>query len=360
MDINFHYAAIKAIAQHAGFSSAESEVIAYASQYVDDATTHEAIYIDKDPQVDGIRFSPDSHGGEFDPICTAHKELDYAKAVFNKDARVRVYACFHFIPCLKGADTDAKKQTRRNGALAATLVKDALGSLKGASGQARLRALIRLGIALHSFADTWAHQGFSGFWDSRNNDVRNLKVKTSDSPAKWESVDLVSAIWSYASPDIGHAEAGALPDRSDVSWSCEPGKMTKRRDNCSEFLKASERILTLLSGATGTGKAWSTIRPKLKRCFMKPVSEPAALRKKNGNVWAQTFKTTSFKYDEKKWFEEALRPKGGFLDWVGSGLGIDPKDYEILDGKHYFLFHAEAQRQREAVNKEIRKHGLHK
>ena len=40
MDINFHYAAIKVIANHAGFKPAESELIAYASQFVDDANEY--------------------------------------------------------------------------------------------------------------------------------------------------------------------------------------------------------------------------------------------------------------------------------------------------------------------------------
>ena len=69
MDINFHYAAVKVLACHAGFPPRESELIAYASQYVDDANAHRKMNLNRKPGVAGIRFAH----GEFDPICTAHK-----------------------------------------------------------------------------------------------------------------------------------------------------------------------------------------------------------------------------------------------------------------------------------------------
>jgi len=52
----------------------------------------------------------------------------------------------------------------------------------------------RLGIALHSYADTWSHQNFSGLQEP------------------WNSVYPWYNIFKSIAPNIGHAEAGHLPD----------------------------------------------------------------------------------------------------------------------------------------------------
>ncbi len=353
MDINFHYAAIKVIANHAGFKPAESELIAYASQFVDDANEYKALNLDRDPGVDGIRFD----GVEFDPICTAHKDLDYANAVFDRRARLVVYACFHFIPSFN-APTPAKgRQVIKDGNFARGLVMDALNILKDGQKKTRARDLIRLGIALHSYADTWAHQGFSGFWDHKNNDISNVKIKRG--PNKWESVNLVSTFVSYAAPDIGHGEAGSLPDRTDVSWHCEPHKYTKHRNNTVQFLGAAKKILELLSGrGTEAAQPWSRIEKKLERCFAKPAADEKKLRRKN--IWKRVFPHVRFNYNSDRWFEQALSPEGGCFDWIGAGLGLDPKDYTVKKGRNFFRFHACAREQRKNVESAIKKHRLHK
>ncbi len=352
MDINFHYAAIKAIAHHAGFDPAESELVAYASQFVDDANEYKALNLDKDPGVDGIRFD----GVEFDPICTAHKDLDYANAVFDRRARLVVYACFHFIPSFSDSTPAKGRQVGKDGDFGRNLVVEALDTLKGGEKKKRVRDLIRLGIALHSYADTWAHQGFSGFWDHENNDISNLKIRTEQ--GKWESVNLVSSFVSYAAPDIGHGEAGSLPDRTDVSWQCEPYKTTKHRSNTVQFLAAARKILQLLSGYAQGAQPWSKIENKLKRCFAKPVANAKELRR--NNIWKRVFPHIKFNYNSERWFNLALSPTGGCFDWIGAGLGLDPRDYAVKKGRNYFRFHACAREQRKKVETPIKAHRLHR
>lgn len=346
MNINYHYAAVKVLSQHAGFSAGDSELVAYASQYVDDANAHQEMGLDKNPRVRGIRY----HAGEFDPICTAHKDLDYTKSIFSRGARRLVYVCFHFIPSLKDSSgLAAARQVEKGGRLAEQLVNKALRALSGTSGERRKRELIRLGIALHSYADTWAHQGFSGFWDSKNNDIRDLRKK--DASGNFQPVDVVSTFLSYAAPDIGHAEAGTLPDESDVSWGCKPRKMAARRSNCVQFLEAAEKILALLSRATQSRRSWNSIKNKLKKCLMNPVKTAGALKKGTNHAWAEKFPEVEFAYDPDAWFAEALRPKGGFLDVVGARLGLDPLDFEVVGGRKYFYFHAAAKDQRQYLRK---------
>lgn len=351
MNINFHYAAVKVLAHHAGFSKRESQLIAYASQYTDDAAEHEPMALDKDPDVPGIRFEH----GEFDPICTAHKQLDYVRGMLKQQARLYVYVCFHFIPSLQGTRRNGRfRKVKKDGRLARRLVGTALEAWKTAESEDEsTRALMSLGIALHSYADTWAHQGFSGYWDRRDNDIRSLKTRGPD--ARWRRVNLLREFLSYAAPDIGHAEAGMLPDRSEVHWKCQPSKRSRQEQcNCEAFLGAAEKILGLLSGATGKGEEWRTVETRLRRCFLNPLPDNKRFGRRERHEWRRQFPGLGFHYDERAWFSNALRPKGGFLDLVGARLDLDPQDFEVGCGREYFHFHAAAKQQRDTVLKEIR------
>ncbi|MEA3340124.1 MAG: DUF6765 family protein, partial [Chloroflexota bacterium] len=46
----------------------------------------------------------------------------------------------------------------------------------GESQRNRWRRLCRIGVALHTYADTWAHQRFSGRHNRGENDVENIRV----------------------------------------------------------------------------------------------------------------------------------------------------------------------------------------
>lgn len=347
MNINFHYAAIKVLAEHAGFPPKDSEVIAYASQYVDDATAHQRINLDKNPNVPGIRYN----GREFDPICTAHRDLGYAASVVSPRARRVVYACFHFVPSFEGGAHSVRgRRVAEGGAFARKLVEEAVRKLRASSStEPRVRRLIRLGVALHSYADTWAHQGFSGFWKSADNDISDLKIKTGSG---WQPVGLASTVLSYAAPDIGHAEAGTLPDRSDVAWDCKPPKMTPKRDNCREFLDAAEAILTQLGRATRKEAPLASIKERFERCLRSPARDAEALRS-GGHAWATEFPQTTFGYDGRAWFRAALEPSGRVLDFLGYALGLDQLDYTVLRDKKYFHFHAVAKEQRDTVERQM-------
>jgi hypothetical protein len=351
MNINFHYAAIKVLAHHADFSLPESQLIAYASQYVDDATEHRKIGLSRDPEVEGIRYED----GEFDPICTAHKDLDYIKGALSRRSRKLVYVCFHFLPSLTGQTSASRRQVKRNGRLARRLVTDAISAWKAAeSREEEKRTLIQLGVALHSYADTWSHQGFSGDWDRDNNDISDVEIKRG---AQWRDTKLISKFLSYAGPDIGHAELGTLPDRSDTAWRCKPRKRsTVGQDNCREFLEASDAILGLLSKARGNAGRWNGVKAKLRRCLRNPADHED-FGPRGRHEWRRQFPRLAFNYGPRDWFDAALKPGGGLLDLLGSTLRLDPEDFEVSEGREYFYFQAAAWKQRQAVRKAIRQAG---
>lgn len=154
-------------------------------------------------------------------------------------------------------------------------------------------------------------------------------------------------------PDIGHAEAGSLPDRSELTWKCDPPKRSaKGQHNGAEFLSAGRKILDLLSKATGKGGSWADIEQKLGHCFEHPAKKEE-FKQNGGHKWRAKFPHLDFHYDESAWFDGALKPKGGFFDLMGDVLGIDPEDYRVLGGREYFHFHAAAKQQREAVRRGI-------
>lgn len=107
----------------------------------------------------------------------------------------------------------------------------------------RLLALVAMGIAIHSYADTWSHEGFSGRWNSDENDISNLKVKRE-----------YTASDSSSMPDFGHLEAGSWVDNchSDLQFefcnSISGRESNVQRWNCTHFLEASSEIFTALSG----------------------------------------------------------------------------------------------------------------
>ncbi len=84
MQKDFHYYCIGVLARAAGFSSEDALTIAYASQYVDDAT--EGTQMDFDVESDL----------KFDPVRTAHRGLSAQALKWSEQKEILI--SFHFIP----------------------------------------------------------------------------------------------------------------------------------------------------------------------------------------------------------------------------------------------------------------------
>ena len=139
MNIDFHYGVIYIVARVAGMNQAQAATVAHACQYIDDATTH------------GLLFFK---GGEmFDRFASAHAVFDYNN--IDNDLNRLVWAPFHFLPAGHGASLEEKAICGANSDIAKETVRQAIRSAHTPN------ALHRLGVTLHSYVDTWAHQGFS-------------------------------------------------------------------------------------------------------------------------------------------------------------------------------------------------------
>jgi hypothetical protein len=198
MNSEFHYWITGFLAVKAGLPLADAALIAASAQLVDDRTQR-------------IRLA-----GAGELIATQ----DLASLGGEEAARIR--AAFHFVPGDRAA-ASAKRRDGRAGEgvvtpdspLAKALLIDALKS----------DDRYRIGIALHAYADTWAHQNFSGSADPAN-------AFAADDPV----------------PPVGHAPALRAPDRLNEIWT-DPRLETPDDavDNRLRFASAALKIYKYLA-----------------------------------------------------------------------------------------------------------------
>jgi hypothetical protein len=226
MNIDFHYGIIYAVSRIGGLSRQHAQVVAHACQYIDDST------------VPGLlKFA----GGEtFDRFASAHKMLDYAN--MDNDQNRIIWVPFHFLPAAQGNTLEEKAICRPNSDVAKTMVRLALAE-NGADN-----ALHRLGVTLHVYVDTWAHQGFSGTESKYNRvskllgndhdaktwlDVLKSKVDGVVNNVEADALDIVSG--------LGHGAALHFPDMPWAKWEYVNGyDQLVKRENLPDFISAAD------------------------------------------------------------------------------------------------------------------------
>lgn len=290
MQRDFHYYCVGVLAKAAGFSSKDALTIAYASQYVDNATESDQI---------NLKAKNDL---KFDPVRTAH----YGLEAYDWSVQKKVYISFHFLPPFSFKPPGYKFTfvTEPNSDFAKEVFQDACQEDEGT-----LR-LCRIGIALHTFADTWAHQRFTGR-KHEENDVESIYKHKGD---EWDHLFFKNILLDLP-PKIGHLQAGAFPDQPFLTWKYS-GKTSKKpveRGNTKLFLEAAKTIYEMLLNVEKADpdnpKEWEEIEPKIKRLF----SDPEEDVDKRCSKWEKTFKglfgNSKFKYDKFQWRKKALKSK---------------------------------------------------
>ena len=228
MEKDFHYFTIYSIAKITGF--ADADIIAYSSQFVDD--NNEGQF-----SIDGSKsFFPEkipSDGGHYYPIMTQ----SLSPKSLNPYVQKYVYVPFHFLPGDNTVIIDGKKNTLNttpNSHNAKMIVKQALDSDNPYS----------IGIALHTYADTWSHQNFTGMQEG------------------WNSVYPWYDIFKSIAPNIGHAEVGHSPDIISETWT--DNRTKEKVVNRIRALDAVGQIYQALRKKSGQGPNWGSIKPEFK------------------------------------------------------------------------------------------------
>ncbi|MBP7264126.1 MAG: hypothetical protein KBB32_08120 [Spirochaetia bacterium] len=199
MNVEFHYYAIHALALEAGFDADTARIMASASQYVDTSTT-------------ALAF--DAPQGRVDVAVTQNYVF------WDDSVRRDIYLPFHFLP----GEPQVSSALRKDGAsnpyavtANSTLAKELL------VGAFRDKDPYIMGVALHAFADTWAHQNFAA------------------QSASWNELD--SGMSALGLPAAGHLHALSAPDEPDRTWTDSrlvPAKRTVV--NTRRFADAARKI----------------------------------------------------------------------------------------------------------------------
>jgi len=285
MKIDLHFYGIAVLARAGGFNEEEALTIAYASQYVDDSTESEPLQVGK---------------MIFEPVRTAH----YGLEAFDWSVQKKIYIPFHFLPARpirKPGDTFLTAP----GSKFTHMVWDHACSETDTASRP-----ISMGIALHTFADSWSHKWFSGRLNSEN-DVENIHVFEDN---HWKHLKLEN-IYLDTMPQIGHAEAGSYPDLPQIRWKYrrKGQQNTSERKNSEDFLKACKEIHRLLTDVEKDDSTelipWGNLAEPIYYLLKSPEYDQEKRWKMWREEFADLFIDNEFDYDKLAWRKEALEPK---------------------------------------------------
>jgi hypothetical protein len=181
--------------------------IAFASQYVDNAI---------------LSYEIDDDGYAYTTQITQNY-------VFWDEATLRqIYLPFHFVP----GDLEKARAERVDGAASRwTVTPDSPLARELLVAALRTGDDFRIGIALHAYADTWAHQHFSGRTEACN-------VIDPSSPL----------------PPAGHLQALRSPDDASLAWADRRLLPSLSRvDNGQRFRRAAGKIYRYLRASLRLG-----------------------------------------------------------------------------------------------------------
>jgi hypothetical protein len=200
MNAEFHYYAVYYLCARAGFPEGEARQVAVSSQYVDNAI----------------------HEYEVDDGAFQYRSQVTQNYVFWDEATLReIYLPFHFIP---GDEAKAARERADGRASRWTVTPDSPIAKELLVAALRSASPFRIGVALHSYADGWAHQHFSGRMEEGN------------------TVEPSSPL-----PPAGHLQALRNPDDAGGRWRDPRLKGEYAEvDNASRFLAAAGRIYRYL------------------------------------------------------------------------------------------------------------------
>ncbi|OKY74688.1 MAG: hypothetical protein BM485_12680 [Desulfobulbaceae bacterium DB1] len=229
MQIDFHHGTTYVAARLAGFDRKEAGIVAHAAQYVDDATSSGVVHF--------------NNKSIYHRLCTAHKTLDPRNSIELNNHLV--WIPFHFLPGNGGKNADengdlsfVEKIVCRPGndnPIARQLLREVI------SEKGHLCSLHRLGLTMHVYADTWAHQNFAGVED-KINEVDHAVDKGKS--GVFSEFGKVFHDWlDDTLPALGHARANVFPDMPFLDWEyTNAAKEKVRRNNTDLFCTAADEM----------------------------------------------------------------------------------------------------------------------
>ena len=283
MNVEFHYYSTAFLAVKAGFSLGDATTLAYAGQYVDHHHRRYEIATSRGT----VHSGPTQNFSFWDP-----------------DTVSQVLAPFHFLPGgrdeagvpVPSARMDggwSEWDVRPNSPSAKKLLVTALGT----------RNLYRVGLALHTFSDTWAHQNFTA-----RNEV-------------WNRLEPNNRL-----PSPGHAHAGWSPDLWLADWN-DPRLKHPAVSNFPRFAACARKVYRYL--CTFQGKDFKADEDAVADELASLVEAGRGREALEDRVIEFVLALNLEPYDKTRWLVQALEPPE-----EGSGTVIDRwkrAGEEILD-----------------------------
>lgn len=290
MDQDFHYYGTYAAACCGGWEPREAEHLARCANFVD--------FLSGDDY--WCNWSIKNEGKEIHKITHPRMSMQPISQVQGFTVDHAVWVPFHFLPGNYGeterkgeqgeyiSDADWFMLCRPGSSLAQHMMLDTLELLedenalnevlKGVPGAVDKDLFVRslLGVRLHVFADTWAHQDFSGV-NSYNANSLDGSGSSTFSGGGFLEVDPKSKkmravnVWrSGVGPDdtkaaplaeklsVGHGAVGHWPDFSFAQWTYTPRWLVNKgvpltiyRDNPPHYFDAFDNLTYVLLAASG-------------------------------------------------------------------------------------------------------------
>jgi len=282
MDTEFHYWITGLIALRAGFTNDEAKIIAYSSEFVDENDVSITVQNQKD-------------GKDYTNFISQTMNI-----LKPKNELMRIYPIFHFVP----GEPDAESAVRKDGKMhllnTTPNSENAKSMLNAAFKSTEDQRLYRIGIASHSYADTWAHQNFVGWYDYFNNIGLDIK------------------------PDIGHADGEHHPDWVCHTW-VDNRLVQSEISNRHRFLTAAKRLFESYCDYQKTLKNpdrsdnWPDLQNEITDAMGDDYSG-SRKRYEDERMIRYRELTGLPDFDEKIWFKEAIRTDVNLLPDSDEGL----------------------------------------
>ena len=365
MDIDFHYFVVKTLTRTAGFPEEEAQTIAYYSQQVDDFTKCLPMLVRQEPPAFFLERKYAKKIGEGVWQVLPHPTgIDVIQSL-EKHYRHTTLAAFHFLPAKTLAVIEAEpgytradyRCVRADDARAELIHQIMEQAVEAVQEQKSERSLMQLGMALHTYADTFAHCGYSGLdgWENR----AVIKEAFNQQTGKEEVSPQERFVYSTL-PHIGHGNAGHVPDictyRIDVAMCRDEQDDTCSlhivRDNLQEFLVCAKGILEYLCRAAQTNIyqtiSWEDFRKKLAAAMQVSTDEENKEKKLIAH-WSTVFPEIPYTYDKHRCFylgDQEERPSVSADIEVLEEV-VDEFTYDVTDA--FYLYNELAYRRAELV-----------
>ena len=296
MDINFHYFAVKSVARAAGYDEEKAQRIAEFSQFMDDYNWHDYFHAGNIP--DYIK------SGELDiifnetlkiihPVTTGFSDLLSMATLILPKSQKYMISPFHIIPrdrqSMDRKDHRAVPAELNDGSYISSMLQELKNDI--VSGKVdESDKLMRMGMLLHTFADTYAHQLFTGYAEEVNS-VELISatdnITGEDVTQKYhfwieECLTKLEEILKITPPTIGHMAIAHIPDLSHLSFEMKykdlDGTVRRHiRSNTSTFVAACRQLYNYMRNILGSSvpadMEWNELSQKLADGFLIDVSE---------------------------------------------------------------------------------------